>query len=314
MPNPSIATLYKQLTLPQLRSFCETMRLGSISAAAKSLRLTHPTVWKQVHALSELFGTPLLETHRRGCRSTPAGEDLLKLVRPLIEALDSLETGFRTAVGERDATLDIAASPRTVAEDLPAFLKGFAQRHPEIRVILHEVRDLEIPCFIAERKADLGLTGIHARALNEQAALEMEPAYEIELRLIAPKRHPVAQCDPVQAADLAAWPLLNAIDLFPSDSVTSRLRELGCHEHPQKRFELTSASTLRTYVRLGLGLAITGALRGRPAERGFHEASLTHLLGPLQVFAIHRRTHTAHPTATLFLEEVRREFGGGSQP
>ena len=303
---------YKEITIPQLRSFCETLRLGTMVAAAREMKLAHPTVWKQIHALEETLGTRLLETHRRGCHPTPAGQALFALARPLIEGLASLEGGFRTAVGERAATLEIAATPRTVTEDLPSFLKRFGQRHPEVRVIVHEVRDFEIPPYIAERKADLGLTGVHARAFAAHAALEMEPVYEIELRLLTPKSHPVAKRRLVKASDLAAWPLLNAIDLFPSDCVTARLRELGCHQHPEKRFELTHAGTLREYVRLGLGIAITGTLRERPAEHGLHEAPLTHLLGGLQVFAIRRRSHTAQPTAELFLTELRRELGSGS--
>ena len=36
---------YKDLTLPQLRSFCEVCRLGSYAAAARQLLLTTPAVW-----------------------------------------------------------------------------------------------------------------------------------------------------------------------------------------------------------------------------------------------------------------------------
>src|SRR5947209_1448390 len=54
---------YKEITLQQLRSFCETARLGSFTAAAASLRLAHPTVWKQVHILEREFGTQLVEPY-----------------------------------------------------------------------------------------------------------------------------------------------------------------------------------------------------------------------------------------------------------
>src|SRR5437588_7871544 len=47
---------YKEITLQQLRSFCETVRLGSLTAAADSLGLARPTVWKQVHALEHHLG------------------------------------------------------------------------------------------------------------------------------------------------------------------------------------------------------------------------------------------------------------------
>ncbi len=46
---------YKEGRLQQLRSFCETARLGSLAAAAQALGLAEPTVWEQVHALERQF-------------------------------------------------------------------------------------------------------------------------------------------------------------------------------------------------------------------------------------------------------------------
>ncbi len=56
---------YKDITLQQLRSFCETVRVGSLTAAADALGLARPTVWKQVHALERQLGMLLLEPHAR---------------------------------------------------------------------------------------------------------------------------------------------------------------------------------------------------------------------------------------------------------
>ena len=54
---------YKDITLQQLRSFCETVRVGSLTAAADALGLARPTVWKQVHVLERQLGMLLLEPH-----------------------------------------------------------------------------------------------------------------------------------------------------------------------------------------------------------------------------------------------------------
>src|SRR5436190_3192251 len=88
------APAYKDVTLGQLRSFCETARRGSFTAAAAALRLAHPTVWKQVHALEATFGRALIEPHARGCRLTEAGEVLLRLAAPNVFDLDSLRRRF----------------------------------------------------------------------------------------------------------------------------------------------------------------------------------------------------------------------------
>ena len=74
--------VYKDTTAQQLRSFHETARLGSFSAAAKSLGLANPTVWQQVRALELDFGEPLLEPRGRGCHLTEAGRLLADLIGP----------------------------------------------------------------------------------------------------------------------------------------------------------------------------------------------------------------------------------------
>src|SRR4051794_23504488 len=101
---------YKEMTLQQLRSFCETVRLGSFSAAAASLGLSHPTVWTQVHALERRFELKLVETHTRGCRATEAGSLLAELAAPLVTGFGSLEQTFRAAQSQAAARLVIAAT------------------------------------------------------------------------------------------------------------------------------------------------------------------------------------------------------------
>jgi hypothetical protein len=62
MPRPPAnSRAYKDLTFQQLRSFCETARLGSMSAAAKEIGLTHPAVREQVLTLERDFGVSLIE-------------------------------------------------------------------------------------------------------------------------------------------------------------------------------------------------------------------------------------------------------------
>jgi DNA-binding transcriptional LysR family regulator len=97
--------LYKQVTIQQLRSFCETVRLGSFAAAAAALELTHPTVWKQVHALEQRLGATLVEPYERGCRPTEAGRRFARLAGPLVAGIGSLERVFQSARAEAAARI-----------------------------------------------------------------------------------------------------------------------------------------------------------------------------------------------------------------
>src|SRR5262249_31721536 len=110
---------YKEITLQQLRSFCETVRLGSLTAAADSLGLARPTVWKQVHALEPRVGMKLAEPHPRGCEPTEMGRALAELASPLVTGIGSLRQALQSSHSRRKAHLTVAASPRLLIEDLP---------------------------------------------------------------------------------------------------------------------------------------------------------------------------------------------------
>ena len=93
---------YKRLTLQQLRSLCETGRLGSFWAAAHALDVSHPTVWKQVHALEREFHVRLVETDHSGCQLTPAGRLLVEMAGPATTAWSGIssliDTGYLPVV------------------------------------------------------------------------------------------------------------------------------------------------------------------------------------------------------------------------
>src|SRR6516164_5743613 len=99
-PSPRNSRAYKEITLQQLRSFCETARLGGFTAAAAALDLSHPTVWKQVHALEREFGVQLVEPYGRGCRLTEAGRLLAELSRPAVATITDLKRHFQEALGQ----------------------------------------------------------------------------------------------------------------------------------------------------------------------------------------------------------------------
>src|SRR5262245_47737376 len=118
-PRVAKGRAYKDITFQQLRSFYETARLGSLSAAAASLGMSQPTVSQQVHALERQFGDQLVEPFGRGSRLTEAGKLLAELIGPAVQSISSLKQAYFKAHGQLGQRLVVAASPRTITEDLP---------------------------------------------------------------------------------------------------------------------------------------------------------------------------------------------------
>ncbi|MEQ8698792.1 MAG: LysR family transcriptional regulator, partial [Bauldia litoralis] len=68
------------------RAFLVTAEEGSLSAAARALGMTQPTLGRQVDALEAELGVVLFERVGRGLTLTPSGLDLLDHVRAMGEA------------------------------------------------------------------------------------------------------------------------------------------------------------------------------------------------------------------------------------
>ncbi|MDH3432443.1 MAG: LysR family transcriptional regulator, partial [Gammaproteobacteria bacterium] len=62
------------------RAFLVTAEEGSLSAAARALGMTQPTLGRQVTALETELGVALFERGGRGLELTPSGLDLLEHV------------------------------------------------------------------------------------------------------------------------------------------------------------------------------------------------------------------------------------------
>ena len=67
----------------QLRAFLETAETGSLSAAARKLGLTQPTLSRQVVAIEQRMGVTLFERVGKTMAITPTGLDLLEHARAM---------------------------------------------------------------------------------------------------------------------------------------------------------------------------------------------------------------------------------------
>ena len=86
----------------QLKAFLETAETGSLSAAARKLGLTQPTLSRQVAAIERHMGVTLFERVGKAMALTTTGLDLLEHARAMgaaAQALGLAATGRSQTVG-----------------------------------------------------------------------------------------------------------------------------------------------------------------------------------------------------------------------
>jgi DNA-binding transcriptional LysR family regulator len=127
---------------------------GSLSAAARALGLTQPTIGRQVAALEAELGLALVERVGRGLVLTPGGREVVEHLRAMAEAAARVS---RAAAGRSqviEGAIRITASEVYAAFLLPPVIARLRAAHPGITV---EIVASNQPTDLLRREADIAI-------------------------------------------------------------------------------------------------------------------------------------------------------------
>jgi len=119
------------------RSFLAVVRTGSLSAAARVLGSTQPTVGRHIAALEEMLdGKSLFTRSQTGLMPTDVARDLLPHAEAMASAADALVRAASARAHEVAGTVRITASEIVGAEVLPPILTSFRRLYPRVEIEL----------------------------------------------------------------------------------------------------------------------------------------------------------------------------------
>lgn len=301
------------LEFRQLEVFCEVVRLGSFSQAAKQLHMSQATVSERVSLLEEQLGTRLLDrSGRRGVRPTRVGHALYERAVRLLEGRELALQEVRDMLGLRRGTLAIGASTVPATYHLPAVIQRFVALHPEARFSVSIAGSAQVIDWVASGQVELGIAGNprdprKGRQLNgKRDALHAEPApWEDHLVLIAPPRHPFTERPRVTVAELAEVPFV----MRESGSGTRSWVEhylqtalAGGTDSLKVVAEMGSLAAVKNAVAHGLGVSLVSACAVEP-EVSAGVLAVVDLEGPelsRAFYLIRDQQRTMSPLARLF--------------
>lgn len=253
----------------QARAFLATADHGSLSAAARALGQTQPTVGRQVTALEDQLGVALFDRAGRGLVLTDPGRELLIHMREMGAAA---ERAALTATGQSQSlrgTVSITASDVFSARLLPRIIADLARSAPEIDIEIIAANDLR---DIARREADIAIRHVRpedpnltARLLGEgQGHFYAAPAY------IDRRGRPQAR------SDLARHDFIGFLD---AEGMVAALADRDIPLQTRNfRYRTDSGLVMWELVRCGLGIGLMTEDLGRttpeverllPGERAF---------------------------------------------
>ena len=122
------------MDLKRLRTFVVVAEQGTVSSAAKTLRITQPALSRQLQDLQAEFGVRLFDHVRRRLRLTAEGAELVPTCRSLLSQADNVLEHARSLAHGDSGELNVGASPHMIASVFPGFLRQFAAKYPRVRV------------------------------------------------------------------------------------------------------------------------------------------------------------------------------------
>ena len=164
------------------RSLLFVLETGSLSAAARELGLTQPTIGRHVETLENLLGQQLFTRSPQGLLPTEAALAL----RPFAEVMAATSAALLRAATESGdrigGTVRISASEVVGVEILPSILAGLHERYPDLVIELSTTDTIE---DILHRQADVAVR----MAPPSQDALVARRIGSIPLGLHAHRRY-----------------------------------------------------------------------------------------------------------------------------
>lgn len=122
--------------LDELRTFERIAHAGSLSAAARELRLAPAGVSKRLDDLEARLGVRLVHRSTRGLILTEEGVTVLEEARAVLDSADALETMFTERTGVVTGRLNLSAPSRFGERYVVPAVADFLERHQDAEVSL----------------------------------------------------------------------------------------------------------------------------------------------------------------------------------
>ncbi len=301
-------TDFRGLTWKQLRALAATVEAGSVSGAAKALRVTPPAITTQLKLLEVEAGAPLFDRTTSGFAPTDIGAEFLAAARDIERIV--AQTSERVAALRSGAVGSVVFGVVSTGKYLaPSMVARFRRAYPDIRVNLAVGNRSEIVRGLERSEYDLLLMGRPPAHID----VESVPLGDHPHVLIAPADHRLVGDSEILPEDLLQERFLAREPGSGTRMLMERFLERLGGGRPFDLTEMGSNETIKQSVMAGLGVAIISAHTCMAELKDGKLVALPVVGLPLvrQWFLLHRVNRQLTRAAEIFRSYVsdnRRDF------
>jgi DNA-binding transcriptional LysR family regulator len=182
----------------QLRHLIAAADYGSFRQAAEALSMKQSTLSRSVRSLEHSFGTVIFERSSGGVRATPSGRRILRMVRSILEQMDTLVAATRANGRGETGRLVIGFCTSLTAGNLRATLLDFRKKFPQVEFGTVERSRTRLATALRNGVVDLHIMTGDTPPFDSKTM----PLWSERILVILPSDHPLAMRDVVYWTDL----------------------------------------------------------------------------------------------------------------
>ncbi|WP_307618969.1 LysR family transcriptional regulator [Streptomyces sp. V3I7] len=283
------------MDLQQMRYVLAVAETASFTRAAEQCHVVQSALSHQVARLEKELGARLFDRTSRRVRLTTAGEAFLPAARQALEAAERARAEVAAATGEIRGTLTVGSIPTVAAVDLPAVLRDYHQRYPQVRIRLRAGSSERLVEQVRDGGLDAAFLGTQP-GFEPQGVRDKELAQGQHVAVVAPG-HPLAARHQVDLGLLADEAFVDFADGSAARAQSDQaFAAAGLRR--EVAFEVSGVELMVRMVRQGLGIALlpstyTAELHGLRCVPVVN--------GPIRVERLVWSRFTPSPTAVAFL-------------
>jgi DNA-binding transcriptional LysR family regulator len=239
------------MDLLQLEHFIAVCEEGTFTRAAARVYRTQSAVSQSIKKIEDEIGAPLFARGMHDVALTETGKVVLDYARRMVRLREEANRQIGALRNMNAGTLSIAAHESAAVYLLPAPLRSYLRKFPDIKVGIYRSRLDDIPRQVLDREVDIGFV----KQEPTFRGLKTVGVHTDEMILIASPRHPLAERGEIRIRDLGQEPfVVHHLCLTTEQTI---LRLFDQHGTPCRIVaELWSFENIKNFVQADVGLAI----------------------------------------------------------
>lgn len=267
------------MRLKQLRYICEVFRHGNhISAAAEALHTSQPGVSKQIQMIeSELGFEIFLRKRNRIVGLSEPGREAVAIAQRVLSEVNNLRNLGDDFNARGGGNLTIATTHTMARYVLPRVIEKFIKQHPAVRLRLRQGNPEQVCELVDSGEADIAVGADTTLPFPSLAAI---PCFPLSRSVVAKVGHPILRVKNLTLEEIAKYPIITYDPAY-----SGRWKVMDAFKkariEPNVIFGAVDADVIKTYVELGLGIAIlTTITYEKTHDPGLRARDASHLFEP----------------------------------